>query len=408
MAETLTRTASIRPWVTDKIFMGLSPREYLQSLVTPGNIISALILVVGVPIMVYRFVAGLSAVTNLSQTAPWGLWIGFDMLGGVALAAGGYTIASSVYIFGLKEYRPIVRPAVLTGFLGYLFAVFGLLMDLGQPWRIPYPIFYSAGPTSVMFEVGWCVFLYTTVLFIEFTPPIFEWLGLKKLRAYAMQLTLAATVFGVVLSTLHQSSLGALFLLTPTKLHPLWYSSFIPLYFFISSVIAGLSMVIFESALSHRIFRDQLDPTKHVDLDGLTVGLAKGASVVLFAYFFLLLQGLADGGDWHYLATPYGYWYMFEVGGFVLLPCLLYAHAARTANARLARGTAILTVAGIVLNRLNVSVIAMNWNAEVRYVPSWMEVVVSITIVTMGIMTYRWIVNRMPVLHDHPEFGDAH
>ena len=408
MAETLTRTATIRPWVTEKIFMGLSPRDYLRSLMTPVNIVAGLILLVGIPIMVYRFVAGLSAVTNLSQTAPWGLWIGFDMLGGIALAAGGYTIASCVYIFGLKEYRPIVRPAVLTGFLGYLFAVFGLLVDLGQPWRIPYPIFYSAGPTSVMFEVGWCVFLYTTVLFIEFTPPIFEWLGLKKLRNYAVQLTLAATVFGVVLSTLHQSSLGALFLLTPTKLHPLWYSSFIPLYFFITSVVAGLSMVIFESALSHRIFRDQLDPTKHVDLDGLTVGLAKGASVVLFAYFFLLLQGVADGGDWHYLLTPYGYWYMLEVGGFVLLPCFLYAHAARTANATLARGTAVLTVIGIILNRLNVSIIAMNWNAAVRYVPSWMEVVVSITIVTLGITAYRWIVNRMPVLHDHPEYGDAH
>jgi Ni/Fe-hydrogenase subunit HybB-like protein len=408
MAETLTRTAAIRPWVTEKVLLGLSPREYVRSLVTPVNLVAALILLVGVPIMVYRFIFGLSSVTNLSQTAPWGLWIGFDMLGGVALAAGGYTIASSVYIFGLKEYRPIVRPAVLTGFLGYLFAVIGLLMDLGQPWRIPYPIFYSAGPTSVMFEVGWCVALYTTVLFIEFTPPIFEWLGLRTLRNYAVQLTLAVTVFGVVLSTLHQSSLGALFLLTPSKLHPLWYSSFIPLYFFISSVIAGLSMVIFESAVSHRAFRDQLDPTKHVDLDGLTLGLAKGASVVLFAYFFLLLQGLADGGDWHYLLTPYGYWYMFEVGGFVIVPCFLYAHAARTRNARLARIAAVVTVAGIILNRLNVSIIAMNWNAAVRYVPSWMEVVVSITIVTMGILTYRWIVNRMPVLREHPEYGDGH
>jgi Ni/Fe-hydrogenase subunit HybB-like protein len=408
MADTMTRTAGATPWVADKLFMGLSPRAYLRSLLTPGNLLVAVIFVAGIQLMVYRFYAGLGAVTNLSQTAPWGLWIGFDMLSGVALAAGGYTIAAAVHIFGLKEYRPIVRPAVLTGFLGYLFAVFGLLMDLGQPWRIPYPIFYSAGPTSVMFEVGWCVCLYTTVLFIEFTPPIFEWLGLKTLRNYAMQLMLAATVLGVVLSTLHQSSLGALFLMAPTKLHPLWYSPFMPLFFFISSVVAGLSMVIVESALSHKIFRDRLDPTKHVDMDGLTIGLAKGASVVLFAYFFLLLQGVAEGDKWHYLATPYGYWYMFEIGGFVLLPCLLYAHAARTANARLARGTAVLAIIGIVLNRLNVSIIAMNWNAQVRYVPTWMEVVVSITIVTMGVMVYRWIVNRMPVLQEHPDFVDAH
>jgi len=408
MGDTLTRSTDVRPWLSQKLFMGLPPGAYVRSLVTPGNILAALILAVGVPILIYRFVYGLGAVTNLSQTTPWGLWIGFDMLAGIALAAGGYTIASAVYIFGLKEYRPIVRPAVLTGFLGYLFAVIALLADLGQPWRIPYPIVYSAGPTSVMFEVGWCVFLYTTVLFIEFTPALFEWLGLRTLRRYAVQLTLSATVFGVVLSTLHQSSLGALFLMTPTKLHPLWYSSFIPLYFFISSIAAGLSMVILETALAHRLFRDQLDPSRHVDIDALILGLAKAASVVLFTYIFVQLQGLADGGDWALLLTAYGGWYVFEVGGLAAVPCFLFAHAARTASAPLARIAAALTVLGIILNRLNVSVVAMNWNASERYVPSWMEIVVSVTIVTMGLLTYRWIVSRMPVLREHPDYADAH
>jgi Ni/Fe-hydrogenase subunit HybB-like protein len=408
MSSSAIRIDVVRPWVTDKIFMGLPLRDYLRGLVTPFNVVAALIVAAGVPVIVYRFVYGLGAVTNLSQESPWGLWIGLDMMSGVALAAGGYTIAGAVYVFGLKEFRPIVRPAVLTGFLGYVFAVIGLLVDLGRPWRIAYPIFYSAGPTSVMYEVGWCVALYTTVLAIEFLPPVFEWLGLTGLRKRAAELTLGATVLGIVLSTLHQSSLGALFLLTPTKLHPLWYSSFIPLYFFVSSIAAGLSMVILESALSHRVFHDRLDPHRHVDVRSLTFGLARGASVVLFTYVFLKAQGLADSGDWPHIRSAYGAWYLVELIGLALVPCFMFAHGARTRNLRLVRIAAGLTVFGVVLNRLNVSIIAMNWSAAERYVPSAMEIVTSITIITLGVLTFRWIVNRMPVLAPHPDYRDAH
>jgi Ni/Fe-hydrogenase subunit HybB-like protein len=180
------------------------------------------------------------------------------VLSGVALAAGGYTMAAAVYILGLEKYRPVVRPAILTGFLGYLFVVIGLLVDLGSPWRLPVPIFISHGTLSVMFEVAWCVALYSTVLAFEFLPPFFEWLGWSKARAKVIGMALPATVAGVMLSTLHQSSLGALFLLAPDKMHPLWYSSYIPVFFFVSSIVAGLSMVMVESALSHRAFRDQL------------------------------------------------------------------------------------------------------------------------------------------------------
>jgi Ni/Fe-hydrogenase subunit HybB-like protein len=193
-----------------------------ERLVTPFNLMATLVLLAGIPVIVYRFAYGLGAATNLSQTTPWGLWIGFDVLCGVALAAGGYTIAATVYIFGLKTYYPILRPAVLTGFLGYFFVALGLLLDLGQPWRIPYPVFYSYGVTSVMFEVAWCVFLYLTVLSLEFSPTVFEWLRWKNARRWAMRCTIGLVVFGVLLSTLHQSSLGALFLMAPTKLHPLW------------------------------------------------------------------------------------------------------------------------------------------------------------------------------------------
>jgi Ni/Fe-hydrogenase subunit HybB-like protein len=193
--------------------------------------------------------------------------------------------------------------------------------------------------------------------------------------------------------------------MAPTKLHPLWYSPFIPAYFFISSIAAGLSMVIVESALSHRAFQDRTD--HHVNVDKLALGLARGASIVLFAYFFIKVQGVVDGGRWSLLNTGYGYWFLLEMLGFILVPSLLFAYGARNNHVTLVRWTAAWTVLGIIVNRLNVSVIAMNWNLADRYIPSWMEVMVSITLVTIGISTFRWIVNRMPVLKELPEYHES-
>jgi Ni/Fe-hydrogenase subunit HybB-like protein len=391
----------------DKLLMGLSPREYVRSLFTPGNALVGLILVVGVPAIVYRFAYGLAASTNLTQQTPWGIWIGIDMLSGIALAAGGFTIAAAVYLLGMEKYHPIVRPAVLTGFLGYIFAVFGLLADLGSPWRLPVPVFYSFGTKSIMFEVAWCVALYSTVLFLEFTPALFEWLDWPRARRFMLKLTIGLTVAGVTLSTLHQSSLGALFLMAQGKLHPLWYSAYIPLYFFVSAVTAGLSMVIVESSLSHKLFGSQVDPKQHVNLDELTIGLSRAAAVLLFAYFFVRLQGLLASHAWEYLATPYGMWYLVEIVGFILVPSLLYAHGARNGRITLLRVTAAWTVLGVVISRLNVSVIAMNWQLSPHYFPSWMEMMITLTIITLGVTTFRWIVNRMPVLHGDPRYATA-
>jgi Ni/Fe-hydrogenase subunit HybB-like protein len=391
-----------------KVLLGLTPRAYLRSLVTPWNGVLAAILLAGVPVVVYRFVFGLGAATNLTQTSPWGIWIGIDMLSGIALAAGGFTIATVVYVLGVEKYHPIVRPALLTGFLGYLFAVIGLLCDLGSPWRITVPIFTSWGTRSVMFEVAWCVFLYSVVLFLEFTPALFEWLDWPRLRRLMLKLTMGLTVLGVVLSTLHQSSLGALFLMAKGKLHPLWYTPYIPLFFFVSAVVAGLCMVIVESALSHRLFGSQIQPGQRVDLDELAIGLARAAAILLFAYFFIRVQGLLDSGAFPMLASRYGAWYLFEIVGFVLVPSLLFAHGARTRRATLVRIVAAWTVVGVVVNRLNVSVIAMNWQAAPHYVPSWMEVMTTVTIITVGVITFRWIVNRMPILHEHPRYAELH
>jgi Ni/Fe-hydrogenase subunit HybB-like protein len=406
MASTLT-TPAPHAWFSEKILLGMDARTYLRSLLTPWNIIIAGILSVGLPLLFYRFYAGLGAVTNLTQTQPWGLWIGFDMMTGVVLAAGGFTLGAAVHLFGMHEYHPIVRPALLTAFLGYLLAVFGLVADLGKPWNMIMAIRYQ-GSASALFEVAWCVMLYTTVLALEFTVPFFEWIGWRKAHDRMMKAMLALTVMSVVFSTMHQSALGSLFLIAPAKLHPLWYSPYIFIFFFVSAVAAGISMVVAEGTLSHKMFRHRITGA-HPDMDKLQLGLGKAGAIVLFAYFFLKLQGVAEGHHWDLLFTGWGAWFLLEIVGFVLVPAFLYGYGARHRRVKFVRAASVVAVLGIVLNRLNVSVIAYNWNAAVRYVPSWMEIAVSVTLVTLGVVAFRWIVNRLPILSEDPRFagGDS-
>ena len=381
-----------------------------KSLISPFNIIAGIIVLIGLYLTVRRFTGGLGAVTNLSDNNGWGIWIGFDLLTGVALAAGGYVTAAAVYIFGMKKYHSAVRPAVLTGFLGYALVVLALHYDVGRPWRLPYPFFVQQGTTSVLFEVGACVALYLTVLFLEFSPAAMEWLGLKRARNLAVKFTLALVVFGIILSTLHQSSLGALFLIAPSKLHPLWYSSFIPVYFFVSSIIAGLSMVIFEATLSYRFFADKMDEVHLKEKDDIALGFGKAASYVIAGYIAIQLMGVGAENDWHWLGTSYGLWYLVELFGFFGVACLLYAIGAREKNLKLIRWTAAWTILGVILNRLNVSLIAFNWHlpSADRYFPSWMEIAISVFIVTLGLIAFRFIVTRMPILYEHPEYKDVH
>ncbi len=377
---------------------------------TPFNVVTGIIIIVGLVLTVLRFTTGLGPVSNLSDDNPWGVWIGFDLLVGVALAAGGYVTSAAVYIFGFKKFHSAVRPAILTGFLGYALVVFALHYDVGRPWRLPYPFLVQQGTTSLLFEVAACVALYLTVLFLEFVPAALEWLGLKKLRKVLVRLTLLLTVFGVILSTLHQSSLGALFLIAPSKLHPLWYSSYLPVYFFISSIIAGLSMVIFESTMSHHYFADKMDQAHLDENAGVTLGFGKAAALVLAGYFIVKVQGIAAGNHWHLLGTPYGHWFLVELIGFVALPCFFYAVGVRNKDIKMIKWTAVWAVLGIVVNRLNVSLIAFNWQlpADRRYFPHWMEIGISIFIVTVGIVVFKFIVTRMPIFYAHPDYKDTH
>jgi Ni/Fe-hydrogenase subunit HybB-like protein len=376
---------------------------------TPFNVVAGIIVVVGLIITVIRFTQGLRATTNLSDYNPWGIWIGFDLLVGVALAAGGYVTSAACYIFGLKRFHSAVRPAILTGFLGYALVVLALHYDVGRPWRLPYPFIVQSGTTSLLFEVAACVALYLTVLFIEFTPAAFEWLGLKRARSIVVKLTLVLTIFGVVLSTLHQSSLGALFLIAPSKLHPLWYSPYLALYFFVSSIVAGLSMVIFEGSLAHKHFHDKMDAEHLREADGVALGFAKAASWVLAGYFIIKVIGIAQTNAWGYLGSGYGLWFLVEMLGFVLLPCYFYAIGAREKNLKVIRRTAVWTVLGIVVNRFNVGLVAFNYHlpSSERYFPHWMEIGISVFVVTIGILAYKFIVTHMPILYAHPDY-DAH
>ena len=377
-----------------------------STLVTPFNVIAGIIVIIGLVLTAIRFTKSLGATTNLSDYNPWGIWIGFDLLVGVALAAGGYVTSAAVYIFGMKKYPAAVRSAILNGFLGYDLVVFALHYDVGQPLRLPYPFLVSQGTTSLLFEVGACVALYLTVLFIEFSPAAMEWLGLKKARSIVVKLTMLLTIFGVILSTLHQSSLGALFLIAPSKLHPLWYSPYIPIYFFVTSTIAGLSMVIFESTLSHHYFHNKMDDAHKEGHNDLALGFGKAAAWVLAGYFIIKVIGVAADDNWHYLASGYGAWFLFEMLGFVALPAFLYAVGARDKNTKLIRWTAAWTVLGIVVNRLNVSMVAFNYHlpSSERYFPHWMEIAISVFIVTVGILVFRFIVTRMPILYEHPDY----
>jgi Ni/Fe-hydrogenase subunit HybB-like protein len=375
---------------------------------TTFNVISFPVIVLGAALILFRLAKGLGSVTNLSQEFPWGIWIGFDVMVGVAFAGGAYILTFVVYILRSEKYHPVVRATVLNGFLAYVFYAGAIFLDLGRWWNIVNPVFGNKfGVNSVLFLVSWHFLLYMISLFIEFSPTVAEWLGFKRIRKILASLTVGAVIFGIALSTLHQSGLGALFLMAKGKIHPLWYTEFIPVLFFLSSVFAGLSMVIFEGTISHKVFAYQIDHDGHESFDRILIGLGKGCAGALFVYFFMKILILIHGKQWPLLTTPMGTWYLIELIGFVLLPCILFLHAVRYQNGTVIRMAAILSMLGIIINRLNYSVIAYKWYVPLsqRYIPSWMEIVITLAILFTEVWVFRWIVNRMPVLRESPAWA---
>jgi len=401
--------STVRPSLRDEgrrfVRFLLSEMRPKGPVLTPFNLITGAIMLTGAVLLTIRFAFGLGSITNLSQDYPWGIWIGFDVVTGVAFAGGAYVLTFMVYILHMEKYHPIIRVTVLNGFLAYVFYAGALLLDLGRPWNVINPIIgNSFGVSSVLFLVAWHFLLYMIAQFLEFSPAVAEWLGWRRVRKVLTGLTLGAVIFGITLSILHQSGLGALYLMARDKIHPLWYSEFIPLLFLVSSIFAGLSMVIFEGSLTHKVFRHRAGPALRTGHSNIVVGLARICAIVMFVYLAMQLLVFVHQQRGPLLMTGWGAWYLLELVGFVAVPAVLYAMASQQQHAGLIKVAALLTLVGIVLNRLNVSVIAFKWYATVRYVPTWMEIVVTLAVISAELWVFRWVVNRMPVL----DFAQGH
>lgn len=384
----------------EKMLLGLTPREYLAAQVrNPFNWLLAVIFIVGVPILVGRFIFGLGWVTHSSYDYPWGLLLGWGLFVMVPLSASGFLMGTTVELFGRKDFKPLERLGLLNGLLGYFFAVIFLQVDLGQPWRLVYPMFVSLGPAAVLFLVAWHVATYLSVQVAELVPSFSEWMGWPKAKQFIKRLVLGLTVAGIILSTLHQGALGALFTYAPYKIHPLWIApSYQWFFFFCSAIFAGLSMVIVVSTLTKWFMRWRCDQNFLQSLDRLTVGLAKGAALAMITYLVIKLIGIAHYNDWQYLFSGWGQWFMFEMFVGVIVPLVLFTSAVRNNHAGTARLAAFLAVFGIVLNRLNTALIAFNWNLY-HEIPFWREIVITVTVYAAYIMVYRAVLARLPILY---------
>lgn len=363
----------------------------LKMKITFWRVVLAVLLVAGAYATLVRFVHGLGAATNLSDAFPWGIWIGFDVMCGVMLAAGGFTLTSAVYIFNMKKFKPIVRPTVLTAFLGYQLVVVALLFDLGRSYRIWHPV-VMWNPHSVMFEVAWCVMLYTIVLSLEFGGVLFERFHLVKLQQIQKALVVPLVIAGVLLSTLHQSSLGSLYLIVPNKLHPFWYSPLLPLLFFLSAICVGLAMTIFESSMSAKHFGKQLELP-------IIQSLGRTLLVVLSIYTVVRFQDLSHRGALQFLSND-----GWETGLFLLeialtsaIPIgLLLIPKVRQSPKGLYLA-AVLCLLGFVTNRLNVATTGMEAAAGQHYFPKWTEIAVTAAIIGFGFFVFAMAVKYLPI-----------
>jgi len=370
----------------------------LAGVLVPGALVGLMALAFVVAMI--RYADGIGAISNLNDAYGWGLWISFDLLCGVALAAGAFVTATAVYIFGVERFRPILRPAILTGFLGYLMVVVALLVDLGRPERIWYLIIHW-NVNSVMFEVGWCVMLYTAVLAFEFSPMLWQRLNLQRARRTIEKFVIPLVILGTTLSTLHQSSLGSLFTIAPDQLNKLWYTPLLPLMFWLTAVAVGPAMVILESTISSKVFKRGLE----TDLVG---ALAKVIPVALFVYLGVKIGelvatselGLAFKGDLE------GNLFLAETIGGVIAPMVLFSLPAVRRSSGLLLASALLVIGGVVMNRFDVSLVGLARPDGVGYFPSWMEFVVTLGIIAGGVMAFGLAARNLPLFGEHAH-GEA-
>jgi Ni/Fe-hydrogenase subunit HybB-like protein len=345
-----------------------------------------------------RFVFGLGVTTNLNDTFPWGLWISFDVVTAVPLAAGAFTLGAIVHCFHIKKLEPLVRPAIVTGFLGYSLVCVGLLLDLGQPQRGWHTMVYW-NPHSPMFEVSMCIMTYTTVLLLEFLSPVCEKFGyhlpLRLLRTIEMPLVVAAAA----ISTLHQSSLGTFFLIAVDKLHALWYNPLLPLLFWLSAMCAGVSIIIVEATMSHKWMGQ---PDESELLETLAKILPYGLGTYLTVRLYSLLA-LTEGPlfDRPVLVALF----VVEMLAGVLAPLVMLTQSGVREDSRLRSIAAWLVIAGLILNRFNVSMFGMMQKGTMYY-PSLIESIVTIGIIAAHVLFFVLIAKYFPIFEHHPETVD--
>lgn len=374
-----------------------------QRLWTPWFTFGVVLIAIGTVVILYRMVAGLGAATNLNDGVPWGLWIAFDVVTGVALAAGGFTMAALVYVFNRWEYSPLVRPALLTALLGYAIAALAIIIDVGRWWQIYNPILpqYWQG-NSPLFEVAICVKIYLTVLMVEFIPivsekyknshkPLLRRLA-HTLGPWVNKYLLFFVLFGVVISTLHQSSLGAVMIIAVDRIHPLWWSPWMPLMFLISAIGVGFAVVVVESYIAAKSFRRKVEK----DLLGRLAGIAPW---ILGAYLLLKLFDLVYYGKMPLLlASWWGPLYLVELALIAILPIVLLSKERTRKDLSKLLTVSVLMIAGIILNRLNTYLLTYQPRPGRNYFPSLEEVLVTAALIALLFVGYKVLANFFPVI----------
>jgi len=361
---------------------------------TPHTVVLFLFVIIGAAVAGYRLVHGLGASTNMGNFYPWGFWLGFDVLGGVAMAGGGFIIAAAIYLFNWKKYKPIGRPAILTAFLGYLMAIIALFFDIGHPIRLWHPaIMWQIH--SVMWVVAIHVILYTTTLGIESSPMFFERFKMSGALSAVQKIMIGAVIFGVMLSTLHQSSLGAVFLIAPSKMSPLWFNTMLPYLFLLSCIPMGLAMVSTESLLSAKAFKHDIDRE-------IYYGLARGTLISLLIYLafklFFLFRDAGIGAIFD--GSMEANMYLIEMVIGVILPILMLASKQNRTNLRNIFAVNFLVIVGVLVNRMNVCIFSMQDYTTSRgasYFPSAMELLLTLGIVALGVFLFKMAAKYLPL-----------
>jgi len=349
---------------------------------------------IGFVVAVIRFVAGIGAISNLSNTYPWGFWISFDIYAGIAISSGAFLLAAVVYVFDLREFRPLLMPSILTALIGYFMEVLALMVDLGRPERIFNMLFFQ-NYTSHMLVVGLCVMIYLAILSVEFAPVMLKRLKKERLAQFSRRLMRPAVILGVVVSTIHQGSLGSLLLIQSAKLHPLWWTPLLPVMFFVSSISIGLAMIIFESSLSSRYLQRGLEAH-------LLEKLARAVPVALGVYLALKFSQLILSGNLRYVfgsgVQSALFWAEIIVG--VAIPVVLFSSQRNRRNPRMLLIGAIILLVGMILNRFNVSWFGIQRLENLPYFPSLMEVSISAAIFSFGLLVFGLAARYLPLFED--------